>query len=57
MDDAERLRRRLERVEKAIHDQRAFLHRIPDPDTRQRGEAHLFELVEMRERLKAEIQV
>ena len=55
MDDAEMLRKRLERIEKAIADQRAFLHRIPDPDTRERGEAHLFQLVEMRDELRAKL--
>jgi hypothetical protein len=54
MDDDEKYRRRVERVEKAIQDQRAFLHRIPDPDTRERGEVHLFELIEMREKLMSE---
>ena len=57
MDDAERLRKRVERIEKAIADQRAFLHRIPDPDTRERGEVHLFELIEMRDALTAQLQV
>ena len=56
MDDAERLRKRIERVDKAIADQRAFLHRIPDPDTRERGEMHLFELIEMRDALAAKLQ-
>ena len=55
MDDAEHLRKRLARIEKAIADQRAFLHRIPDPDTRERGEAHLFRLVEMRDELHAKL--
>lgn len=54
MDDQDRPRRRVERLERAIQDQRAFLHRIPDPDTRERGEMHLFELIEMREKLVAE---
>ena len=51
MDEHDMSRRRVERLEKAIQDQRAFLHRIPDPDTRERGEVHLFELIEMREKL------
>lgn len=56
MDDHEKYRRRVERLEKAIKDQRAFLHRIPDPDTRERGEVHLFELIEMREKLMSELE-
>ncbi|MCX8254274.1 protein of unknown function [Beijerinckiaceae bacterium RH AL1] len=56
MDDHEKYRRRVERLEKAIQDQRAFLHRIPDPDTRERGEVHLFELIEMREKLMSELE-
>ena len=55
MDDHERSCRRIERLEKAIQDQRAFLHRIPDPDTRERGEVHLFELIEMHEKVVAEV--
>ncbi len=55
MDDAERLRKRLQRIEKAIADQRAFLHRIPDPDTREKGESHLFQLMEMRDELLAKL--
>ncbi len=54
MDDQDKPIRRVERLERAIQDQRAFLHRIPDPDTRERGEMHLFELIEMREKLVAE---
>lgn len=55
MDEQDRSRRRVERLEKAIQDQRAFLHRIPDPDTRERGEVHLFELIEMREKLAGDL--
>lgn len=55
MDDVEQIRKRLARIEKAIADQRAFLHRIPDPDTRERGEAHLFQLVELRDELRAKL--
>lgn len=51
MDDAEKSRRRAKRLDKAIQDQRAFLHRVPDPDTRERSEFHLIQLIEMRERL------
>jgi hypothetical protein len=54
MDDQDRSRRRVERLDRAIQDQRAFLHRIPDPDTRERGEVHLFQLIEMREKLAGE---
>ena len=56
MDDAEMSRKRLDRLDKAIQDQRAFLHRIPDPDTRERGEVHLFELIEMHEKLTADLE-
>ena len=55
MEDAERLRKRLQRIEKAIADQRAFLHRIPDPDTRYKAEAHLFKLIDMRDDLVAKL--
>lgn len=45
-------RRRLERVERTLEAQKAFIHRVPDPDTRERAEANLMALVEMRDRLK-----
>ena len=57
MDDQDRSRRRrVERLDRAIQDQRAFLHRIPDPDTRERGEMHLFQLIEMREKLMGDLE-
>ena len=56
MDDAERLRKRLDRLEKAVDDQRKFLHRIPDPDTRYKAESHLFQLIEMRDELAAKLR-
>lgn len=40
MDDAERSRRRAERLDQVIQDQRVFLHRVLDPDTRERSELH-----------------
>lgn len=41
--------RRRARIERAIEDQKAFLHRVPDPDTREQAEAHLLTLVRMRD--------
>lgn len=37
------------RIERAIEDQKAFLHRVPDPDTREQAETHLLTLVRMRD--------
>ncbi len=39
---------RVHRLDRAVSDQRAFLHRIPDPDTRERAEGHLLTLIDMR---------
>lgn len=43
---------RIRRVERAIEDQKAFLHRVPDPDTREKADAHLLELVDVRDRMR-----
>lgn len=51
VSDPELYRRRLARIEQAISDQRTFLHRVPDPDTRERAETHLYRLIAMREHL------
>lgn len=40
---------RLDRLERAIDAQKAFLHRVPDPDTRRRAETNLLVLIEMRD--------
>ena len=41
--------RRLERIEKALSAQRAYISRVPDPDNRYRAETNLMTLLEMRE--------
>lgn len=43
---------RIARIEKAIADQKVFLHRVPDPDTRYRAEGNLMKLVEMSEAMR-----
>jgi hypothetical protein len=42
---------RLSRIERAIVGQKMFVHRLPDPDTRERADGHLIELIEKRDRL------
>ncbi len=41
--------KRLQRLEAALAEQKAFIHRVPDPDTRERAEANLILLVQMRD--------
>ena len=41
---------RLARLRDVFEKQKAFLHRIPDPNTRERAEDHLFMLGEMIQR-------
>ena len=50
--EIERSLHRIERLEQAILDQRAFLYRVPDPDTRYRAEGNLMKLIEMRDDLR-----
>ena len=40
---------RLAKLERVVDQQKAFLHRIPDPDTRERAEGHLHLLIDMRD--------
>lgn len=51
----ERLIRRLRKIDEVIDRQRAFLYRVPDPDTRERAEGHLLTLIEMREQIAASL--
>ena len=45
----ERSLQRLERVERALDAQRAYIQRVPDPDNRYRAETNLMTLLELRE--------
>ena len=40
---------RLAKLEAVVQAQRSFIYSVPDPDTRERAERHLCELMEMRE--------
>ena len=48
----ERSLQRLERIERALEAQRAYITRVPDPDNRYRAETNLMTLLEMREALQ-----
>ena len=48
----ERSLHRLERLERALEAQRAYIQRVPDPDNRHRAETNLMTLLEMRETLE-----
>lgn len=43
--------RRIKRIEDTIERQRAFIYRVPDPDTRERAESHLVRLIDVRDQL------
>ena len=45
----ERSLQRLERVDRALDAQRAYIQRVPDPDNRYRAETNLMTLLELRE--------
>ena len=45
---------RLEKLERAYQAQKSFIHRVPDPDTRERADEHLIELVSMRDHARRE---
>ncbi len=45
----ERSLQRLERVDRALDEQRAYIQRVPDPDNRYRAETNLMTLLELRE--------
>ncbi len=44
----EQSQRRLERIERALEAQRAYIRRVQDPDNRYRAETNLFTLLEMK---------
>ena len=44
---------KLNRVNRAIEDQKTFISRVPDPDNRSLAEVNLATLVEMRDILQA----
>ena len=48
----ERSVHRLERLERALEAQRAYIQRVPDPDNRHRAETNLMTLLEMRDTLQ-----
>ena len=48
----ERSSQRLERIERALEAQRAYIQRVPDPDNRYRAETNLMTLLEMRDALR-----
>lgn len=45
----EHVRHRLERLDRALDAQRAYIQRVPDPDNRYRAETNLMTLLELRE--------
>ena len=55
MMETVRLVKRLARLDDVIDRQRHFLHRVPDPDTREIAEKHLLQLIDMREELREQI--
>lgn len=54
MDTHDNAIARLQKLERAYQAQKSFIHRVPDPDTRERAEAHLIQLVTMRDHARLE---
>ena len=55
MDSGRKLEARLARLEETIVAQKAFCHRVPDPDTRERADGHLLDLIEKRDVLAEQV--
>ena len=46
---------KLQRVNRAIEDQKRFISRVPDPDNRSLAEINLATLIELRDRLEDQL--